>query len=36
MEFKAKEIADILGGTVDGNPEVKVGDRSSRRAQVSL
>lgn len=24
MEFKAKEIADILGGTVDGNPEVKV------------
>ena len=24
MEFKAKEIAGILGGTVDGNPEVKV------------
>jgi UDP-3-O-[3-hydroxymyristoyl] glucosamine N-acyltransferase len=24
MEFKAKEIAEILGGTVDGNPEVKV------------
>ena len=21
MEFKAKEIAEILGGTVDGNPE---------------
>ena len=24
MEFKAKEIADILGGTVEGNPEIKV------------
>ena len=24
MEFKAKEIAEILGGTVDGNPEAKV------------
>lgn len=24
MEFTAKEIADILGGTVDGNPEAKV------------
>ena len=24
MEFKAQEIADILGGTVDGNPEAKV------------
>lgn len=24
MEFKAKEIAEILKGTVDGNPEVKV------------
>ena len=24
MEFKAKEIAEILGGTVDGNPEVVV------------
>ena len=24
MEFKAKEIAEILGGTVDGNPDVKV------------
>ena len=24
MEFRAKEIAEILGGTVDGNPEVKV------------
>ena len=24
MEFKAKEIAEILGGTVDGDPEVKV------------
>lgn len=24
MEFKAKEIAEILGGTVDGNPEVTV------------
>ena len=24
MEFKAKEIAEILGGTVDGNPEVAV------------
>lgn len=24
MEFKAKEIAEILGGTVDGNPEVSV------------
>ena len=24
MEFKAKEIAQILGGTVDGDPEVKV------------
>lgn len=24
MEFKAKEIADILGGTVDGNPETVV------------
>ena len=24
MEFKAKEIADILGGTVDGNPEATV------------
>ena len=23
MEFKAKEIADILGGTVEGNPEIK-------------
>jgi UDP-3-O-[3-hydroxymyristoyl] glucosamine N-acyltransferase len=24
MEFTAKEIAGILGGTVDGNPEAKV------------
>lgn len=24
MEFKAKEIAEILGGTVEGNPEAKV------------
>ena len=24
MEFKAKEIADILAGTVDGNPEATV------------
>ena len=24
MEFKAKELADILGGTVDGNPEATV------------
>ena len=24
MEFKAKEIAEILGGTVDGNPEISV------------
>ena len=24
MEFKAKEIAEILGGTIDGNPEVTV------------
>ena len=24
MEFKAKEIAEILGGTVDGNPEATV------------
>lgn len=24
MEFKAKEIAEILGGTVDGNPEVTI------------
>ena len=24
MEFKAKEIAEILNGTVDGNPEVSV------------
>lgn len=24
MEFTAKEIADILGGTVEGNPEVKI------------
>ena len=24
MEFKAREIAEILGGTVDGNPEVTV------------
>ena len=24
MEFKAKEIAEILGGTVDGNPDVTV------------
>ena len=24
MEFKAKEIAEILGGTVDGNPEAIV------------
>ena len=24
MEFKAKELAEILGGTVDGNPEAKV------------
>ena len=24
MEFTAKEIAEILGGTVDGNPEAKV------------
>lgn len=24
MEFKAKEIAEILGGTVDGNPEAMV------------
>ena len=26
MEFKAREIAEILGGTVDGNPEVTVMD----------
>ena len=26
MEFKAKEIAEILGGTVDGNPEATVSD----------
>ncbi len=26
MEFKAKEIAEILGGTVDGNPEAVVTD----------
>ncbi len=26
MEFKAKEIAEILGGTVDGNPEATVTD----------
>lgn len=24
MEFKAKEIAEILGGTIEGNPEAKV------------
>ena len=24
MEFKAREIADILGGTVDGNPDASV------------
>ena len=24
MEFKAREIAEILGGTVDGNPDVTV------------
>lgn len=24
MEFKAKEIAEILGGTVEGDPEVKI------------
>ena len=24
MKFKAKEIAEILGGTVDGNPEATV------------
>ena len=24
MEFRAKEIAEILGGTVEGNPEIKV------------
>ena len=24
MEFTAKEIAEILGGTVDGNPEATV------------
>ena len=24
MEFTAKEIAGLLGGTVDGNPDVKV------------
>ena len=24
MEFKAKEIADILGGVVEGKPEVTV------------
>lgn len=24
MEFTAKEIAEILGGTVDGNPEIKI------------
>ena len=24
MEFKAKEIAEILNGTVEGNPEVKI------------
>lgn len=24
MEFKAKEIAEILGGTVEGNPEVRI------------
>ena len=24
MEFKAKELAEILGGTVDGNPEATV------------
>lgn len=26
MEFKAKEIAEIIGGTVDGNPEAVVTD----------
>ena len=26
MEFKAKEIAEILGGTVEGNPEIVVTD----------
>lgn len=26
MEFKAKDIAEILGGTVDGNPEATVTD----------
>lgn len=24
MDFRAREIAEILGGTIDGNPEVKV------------
>ena len=24
MEFKAKEIAEILNGTVEGNPEAKI------------
>ena len=24
MEFKAKEIAEILGGTVEGNPDTVV------------
>ena len=24
MEFKAKELAELLKGTVDGNPETKV------------
>ena len=28
MEFSAQQIADILKGTVDGNPEVKVSNFS--------
>lgn len=26
MEYKAKDLAEILNGTVDGNPEIKVSD----------
>ena len=28
MELSAQQIADFLGGTVDGNPEVKVSNFS--------
>ena len=27
MEFSAQQIASVLGGTVEGDPEVKVKDR---------